>query len=124
MVLPAKPRTVLTKGASLNAQWHVREGVLARHYHPPVAKLETAVTIMNLFVLHMRPAAMFVRRASRFYSNVWFAKDGVEVDGKSLMSLIALSAGRGAELRVRVEGRDAAEATYEIEQLIRSGFEE
>jgi phosphocarrier protein HPr len=67
---------------------------------------------------------MFVRLASRFHSNVWVAKDGVEVDGKSVMSLIALSAGWGAELRIRVEGKDAAEAMYEIEQLIRSGFEE
>ena len=72
----------------------------------------------------MRPAAMFVRLASRFHSNVWVAKDGIEVDGKSVMSLIALSARRGAELRIRVEGMDAAEAMYEIEQLIRSDFEE
>ncbi len=72
----------------------------------------------------MRPAAMFVRLASRFHSNVWVAKDGIEVDGKSVMSLIALSARRGAELRIRVEGTDAVEAMCEIEQLIRSGFEE
>jgi phosphocarrier protein HPr len=72
----------------------------------------------------MRPVAMFVRLASRFHSNVWVAKDGIEVDGKSVMSLIALSARRGAELRIRVEGTDAAEARCEIEQLIRSDFEE
>jgi len=40
------------------------------------------------------------------------------------MSLIALSARRGAELCIRVEGTDAVEAMCEIEQLIRSGFEE
>jgi len=72
----------------------------------------------------MRPAAMFVRLASRLHSNVWVAKDGIEVDGKSVMSLIALSARRGAELCIRVEGTDAVEAMCEIEQLIRSGFEE
>jgi phosphocarrier protein HPr len=72
----------------------------------------------------MRPVAMFVRLASRFHSNVWVAKDGIEVDGKSVMSLIALSARRGAELRIRVEGTDAVEAMCEIKQLVRSGFEE
>ena len=61
----------------------------------------------------MRPAAMFVHLASRLHSNVWVAKDGIEVDGKSVMSLIALSARRGAELRIRVEGTDAAEAMCE-----------
>jgi phosphotransferase system HPr (HPr) family protein len=62
---------------------------LDRHWHPRHETIEKEVTIMNRFGLHVRPAAMFVRLANRFDSTTSAAKEGVEVDGKSVMSLIA-----------------------------------
>ena len=95
-----------------------------RHFHPPVERLENEIVITNQFGLHMRPAAMLARLANRFHSNIWVTKDGVEVDGKRVMSLISLAAGAGAELRSRIEGADAAQAMRALERLIQSRFDE
>jgi phosphocarrier protein HPr len=91
------------------------EHELGRHFHRPVQKLEKEITIVNRFGLHMRPAAMFVRAARRFHSDVRVAKNGNEVDGKSVMGLISLAAPRSANLQIRVEGTDANEAMCELE---------
>jgi phosphocarrier protein HPr len=60
--------------------------------------------------LHARPAADFVRAATRFSSAVSVAVDEREVDAKSLLSILALGARRGTSLRLRAEGEDAAAA--------------
>ena len=73
---------------------------------------------MNRFGLRVRSAAMLVRLANRFDSTTSVAKEGVDVDGKSVMALMLLAATKGAKLRIRVEGTDAREAMCEIEQLI------
>ena len=65
------------------------EKELDRHWHPRHETIEKEVTIMNRFGLHVRPAAMLVRLANRFDSTTSVAKEGVEVDGKSVMALIA-----------------------------------
>lgn len=80
--------------------------------------------MMNRFGLHVRPAAMLVRLANRFDSTISLAKEGVEVDGKSVMALMSLAATNGTKLRLRTEGTDAQQAMHEIEQLIQSRFEE
>jgi phosphotransferase system HPr (HPr) family protein len=60
--------------------------------------------------LHARPAAEFVRTAMRFSAQIWLAAGDREVDAKSLLSILALGARRGSELRLRAEGADAAQA--------------
>jgi phosphocarrier protein HPr len=60
--------------------------------------------------LHARPAADFVRTAMRFASRIWVAVDDREVDAKSLLSVMALGARRGTEVRLRAEGDDASAA--------------
>src|SRR5690349_5464892 len=87
-------------------------------------KLEKEVTVVNRLGLHARPAAMFVRVASRHRCEIWVAKEGEEINGKSIMGLMMLAAGQGSKLRVRTEGPDAAQALLEIEQLIQSRFNE
>jgi len=87
-------------------------------------KVEKEITIVNRLGLHARPAAMFVRVVSRFRCEIWVAKEGEEINGKSIMGLMMLAAGQGSKLRVRAEGPDAAEAVKEIEQLIQSRFNE
>jgi phosphocarrier protein HPr len=87
-------------------------------------KVEKDIPIINRLGLHARPAAMFVRIASRYRSEVWVAKEGEEVNGKSIMGLMMLAAGQGSNLRIRCEGPDAEKAMEELEELINARFNE
>ncbi len=87
-------------------------------------RFEKEITIVNRLGMHARPAAMFVRIASRFRCDVWVEKDGEEINGKSIMGLMMLAAGQGSKLRVRCQGPDAQEALREIEQLVAGRFNE
>ncbi len=90
----------------------------------PAQTLEKELTIVNRLGLHARPAAMFVRIASRHRSEIWVAKEGEEVNGKSIMGLMMLAAGQGSKLRIRCDGADADKAMQELEELIKAGFNE
>ncbi len=87
-------------------------------------KIEKDIPIVNRLGLHARPAAMFVRIASRYRCEVWVDKDGEEVNGKSIMGLMMLAAGQGSKLHIRCEGEDASKAMQDIEELIKAGFNE
>jgi phosphocarrier protein len=87
-------------------------------------KVEKDISIVNRLGLHARPAAMFVRIASRYRCDVWVAKEGEEVNGKSIMGLMMLAAGQGSKLHIRCEGADAEKAIAELEQLIKAHFNE
>ena len=87
-------------------------------------KIVREIPIVNRLGLHARPAAMFVRIASKFRCEVWVGKDGEEVNGKSIMGLMMLAAGQGSKLQIRCEGPDAEQAVREIEELIKSRFNE
>src|SRR6266513_2767479 len=87
-------------------------------------KIEKEIPIVNRLGLHARPAAMFVRIASRYRSEVWVSKEGEEVNGKSIMGLMMLAAGQGSKLRIRCEGVDAEKAMEELEALINAKFNE
>ena len=82
------------------------------------------VVVQNQLGLHARPASMFVKKATRFESEILVEKDGEEVNGKSIMGLMMLAAGPGTILTVTAEGSDAAEALNELEQLVNQNFEE
>ena len=100
-------------------------GLLNRRSGPTSgATVEKELTIVNRLGLHARPAAMFVRVASRHRCEIWVAKEGEEINGKSIMGLMMLAAGQGSKLRIRAEGPDAAQAIQEIEELIQSRFNE
>jgi phosphocarrier protein HPr len=90
----------------------------------PAQKIEKEVTIVNRLGLHARPAAMFVRIASRHRAEIWVSKEGEEINGKSIMGLMMLAAGQGSKLRIRCEGPDADKAIEELEELIKAGFNE
>ena len=87
-------------------------------------KIEKELTVVNRLGLHARPAAMFVRIASRHRAEIWVAKEGEEVNGKSIMGLMMLAAGQGSKLRIRCDGPDADKAMEELEELIKAGFNE
>ncbi|NJC87915.1 MAG: HPr family phosphocarrier protein [Desulfuromonas sp.] len=80
--------------------------------------------LVNRLGLHARAAAQLVQTANRFKSDVMVAKDGEEVNGKSIMGLLMLAAPVGSLLRVTVSGDDAAEAMQAIGALINDGFGE
>ena len=82
------------------------------------------LVIQNRNGLHARPAAMFVKISSRFKAEVWVEKDGEKVNGKSIMGLMMLAAGKGSTLHVSAEGSDAEEVLQELDQLIQSRFGE
>ena len=88
------------------------------------SKATKDLTIENRNGLHARPAALFVKTSSRFRSEVWVEKDGERVNGKSIMGLMMLAAGKGSVLRVTAEGDDATTVLTELEQLIRTRFGE
>jgi len=90
----------------------------------PFQKLEKDLTVINRLGLHARPAANFVRIASRYRSEIWVSKEGEEVNGKSIMGLMMLAAGQGSTLHLRCEGPDAAKALAELEELINARFNE
>jgi len=85
----------------------------------PVCEL----TIPNEDGLHARPAAKFVKLASRFSCEVWVEKDDEEINGKSIMGLMMLAASQGSVIRVSTEGEDADAALEQICKLVNSGFE-
>lgn len=87
-------------------------------------KIEKEITIINRLGLHARPAAMFVRIASRYRSEVWVEKEGEQINGKSIMGLMMLAAGQGSKLTIRCEGPDADKVMEELEELIRQKFSE
>lgn len=101
-------------------------GLLSRKTRAPeqAQKLEKELDVINRLGLHARPAAMFVRIASRYRCEVWVAKEGEEVNGKSIMGLMMLAAGQGSKLKIRCDGPDADKAMAELEELVKARFHE
>jgi phosphocarrier protein len=87
-------------------------------------KCMSEVVIENRNGLHARPAAMFVKISSRYRAEVWVEKDGERVNGKSIMGLMMLAAGKGSRLMVIAEGADAEKAVAEIKNLVGTRFGE
>ena len=85
---------------------------------------ERTVRVPNRLGLHARPAAEFVKLSSRFASSIMVEKDGLEVNGKSIMGVMMLAAEFGSSLRIRAEGVDAPDAITELSRLVESGFGE
>ncbi len=80
------------------------------------------VRVPNRAGLHARPAGEFVKVAGRFRSEIHLAKDGLEVNGKSILGVMMLAAEQGAELTIRCEGIDADDAADALVALVERGF--
>ncbi len=81
-------------------------------------------TIRNRLGLHARAAALLVKTVNRFAAEVTIEKDGVEVNGKSIMGVLMLAASKGSKIIVRAEGDGAAVALQTIGKLIEDKFGE
>lgn len=82
------------------------------------------VTIINKLGLHARAAAKFVTLASSFESEIQLARNGQQVNGKSIMGVMMLAASRGTELNLTASGRDENEAIVQLSELISDRFGE
>ncbi len=82
------------------------------------------VTIVNKLGLHARAAANFVTLASGFSSQITIRRGEREVNGKSIMGVMMLAAGKGTSIEVCAEGEDAAKAVNELVSLIGDRFGE
>ncbi len=85
---------------------------------------ELQATVVNPLGLHARPAAQLVKLASQFNSEIELVKDGMPVNGKSIMGVMMLAAECGSSLTVRATGPDEAAAAQALVELICSGFGE
>jgi len=86
--------------------------------------LQQEFVIVNKLGLHARASALFVKTASRFTSEIRLAKEGVEVNGKSIMGIMMLAASKGTMVRLTVDGSDEVDAMQTIGDLIVNGFGE
>ena len=80
------------------------------------------VSVRNRNGLHARPAAEFVKLAAVFEAEVWVEKDGLEVNGKSIMGVLMLAAEAGSILRLRTVGVDAEAALEALARLIEHAY--
>ena len=80
------------------------------------------LTIINKLGIHARPAAQFVKLASKFDADIVVEKDGEEVDG--ILGLMMLAVGHGSKITITAEGKDEQEALNALEDLISRKFEE
>ena len=87
---------------------------------------EKTVMIMNELGLHARPAAMIVKNANQFKSEIYITKvsDGETVNGKSIMGVMMLAASKGTKLVIRGEGEDSRQAVETLENVVNSKFGE
>ncbi len=86
--------------------------------------IQEKVTIKNKLGMHARPAAMFVKTAAKFKSDVFLGRDEQEVNGKSIMGVMMLAAEMGSALTLTVKGDDEKETLAALIALINNKFDE
>lgn len=86
--------------------------------------MERVFTIKNRLGLHARAAAQLVQLLNRYKSECFISRDGITVNGKSIMGVLTLAAAQGAQIHVRIEGPDEQTAMEEVAALIEGKFGE
>ena len=74
--------------------------------------------------MHTRPAAALVKTAARFRSDFTITKDGMEINGKSIIGVMTLAAEQGSQLLLRFTGGDEEQAKEAVVDLFERGFDE
>lgn len=85
---------------------------------------QKAVSVPNRLGVHARPAALIVKKAAVFTSEITISNGIEEVNGKSIMGVMTLAAGQGTELLISASGEDEEKAVDELCNLVSSGFGE
>jgi phosphocarrier protein HPr len=86
--------------------------------------VEKKVQITNRLGLHARPAAMVVQKANKFKSEITLQKEDLEVNAKSILSVMALAAEMGSIVIIKAEGEDETAAVEELAKLFEQKFGE
>ncbi len=86
--------------------------------------VERDVEIKNKLGLHARAAAKLVHIAARYKSDIKIRKGDEEVDGKSILGILLLAAGRGSTITLKANGEDERDALDAVENLIDAKFDE
>lgn len=86
-------------------------------------KITRELTLLNKYGMHVRPAGLFAKVASRFNADVDVEKDGNVVSGKSIMALMTLEATCGTVLKVTASGEQAEDVLDELEALVARKFD-
>ncbi|HET7904950.1 MAG TPA: HPr family phosphocarrier protein [Candidatus Eisenbacteria bacterium] len=86
--------------------------------------VEQQVVIQNRLGLHARACSVFVKEAAKYASHITLGRDGLEVNGKSILGVMMLAAERGAELSLKADGPDEAEALAGLVRVIDDKFGE
>ncbi len=81
-------------------------------------------TIINELGLHARAAAILARESGRFKSKIFLERDGMEVDGKSLLDILTLACPKGSKVTIRAEGEDARNVIESLGRFIEDKFGE
>lgn len=87
-------------------------------------RCERQFLIVNTLGLHARAAAQLVQVANRYRSEIQVAKDGMQVNGKSIMGVLTLAAAKGSTIMVSCDGDDADVAIAALAKVIENGFGE
>jgi phosphocarrier protein HPr len=82
------------------------------------------VEIVNPLGLHARAAAKFAHIANKFKSQININKDGIVVDGKSILGILMLAAACGTIIEISADGEDEKVAVKTLVELVNRGFEE
>jgi phosphocarrier protein len=86
--------------------------------------VEQQVVIQNRLGLHARACSVFVKEAAKYAAHITLCRDGLEVNGKSILGVMMLAAERGAELVLRAEGSDETAALAGLVRVIDDKFGE
>ena len=86
--------------------------------------IKKKIIITNAHGLHARPASLFVRSATQYKSEIKILKDGMVVNGKSIMGVMMLAAEKGSTIEVEIDGPDEAKLLAAIEELFENDFYE
>ena len=89
-----------------------------------MATITKQLTVINRLGIHAQPAALFVKIAGKFTSQIMVEKDGETINGKSIMGLMMLAAAQGSKLTLTADGTDAEAAVAALEELFQKKFNE
>ena len=85
-------------------------------------KITRELTLLNRYGMHVRPAGLFAKTASKYDAEIEVEKDGNVVSGKSIMALMTLEAVCGSVLKISASGPQAEEALDELAALVARKF--
>lgn len=85
---------------------------------------EIKVVVRNKVGLHARPAAMFVKTANQYKSNIQVVNGTKSANAKSILNVLTLGAGQNAEILIRADGEDSEAALQALHDLVEDNFGE